>query len=176
MASVVIWACRLLAPIQRARTWAPPRNTWNRGKPSWMIRQCSGVLATGSALSACAHASGAGVSREGVDCVYCRRQSGELQQHAGNRSGAYVGALLLPGLTLSRPGIERKGHPVANREIGQLPSPGLPLFLSLLGEVRRKLGDPGASLERQKEPNKALNADRQADPGALFPGARTFWT
>ena len=41
-------------------------------------------------------------------------------------------------------------------EIGLKQSPGLPQLLSLLGEVRRKLGDPAAALELNR---KALEAD-----------------
>ena len=50
-------------------------------------------------------------------------------------------------------------------EIGLKQSPGLPQLLSLLGEVRRKLGDPAASLELN---NKALEADPTMIPAHYF--------
>jgi tetratricopeptide (TPR) repeat protein len=50
-------------------------------------------------------------------------------------------------------------------EIGLKQSPGLPHYLSLLGEVRRKLGDPGASLELNR---KALEADPTMTPVHYF--------
>lgn len=50
-------------------------------------------------------------------------------------------------------------------EQGLKQSPGLPAFLSLLGEVRRKLGDPGASLELNR---KALEADATIAPAHYF--------
>lgn len=50
-------------------------------------------------------------------------------------------------------------------EIGLKQSPGLPNYLSLLGEVRRKLGDPKASLELN---NKALEADPTMTPVHYF--------
>jgi tetratricopeptide (TPR) repeat protein len=50
-------------------------------------------------------------------------------------------------------------------EIGLKQSPGLPHLLSLLGEVRRKLGDPGASLELNR---KALEADPTMTPVHYF--------
>jgi tetratricopeptide (TPR) repeat protein len=50
-------------------------------------------------------------------------------------------------------------------ELGLKQSPGLPHFLSLLGEVRRKLGDPGASLDLNR---KALEADATMTPAHYF--------
>jgi len=50
-------------------------------------------------------------------------------------------------------------------ELGLKQSPGLPPLLSLLGEVRRKLGDPAASLELNR---KALAADATMIPAHYF--------
>jgi tetratricopeptide (TPR) repeat protein len=50
-------------------------------------------------------------------------------------------------------------------EMGLKQSPGLPQLLSLLGEVRRKLGDPAASLELNR---KALDADATMTPVHYF--------
>jgi len=50
-------------------------------------------------------------------------------------------------------------------EIGLKQSPGLPHYLALLGEVRRKLGDPAASLELNQ---KALAADPTMIPPHYF--------
>ena len=50
-------------------------------------------------------------------------------------------------------------------ELGLKQSPGLPTLLSLLGEVRRKLGDPAASLDLN---HKALAADPTMIPAHYF--------
>ncbi len=50
-------------------------------------------------------------------------------------------------------------------ELGLKQSPGLPTLLSLLGEVRRKLGDPAASLDLN---HKALAADPTMVPAHYF--------
>lgn len=52
-------------------------------------------------------------------------------------------------------------------EIGLKQSPGLPHYLALLGEVRRKLGDPAASLELNR---KALEADPTMTQAHYFLG------
>ncbi len=50
-------------------------------------------------------------------------------------------------------------------ELGLKQSPGLPHFLSLLGEVRRELGDPAASVELNR---KALEAGVTMTPANYF--------
>jgi tetratricopeptide (TPR) repeat protein len=50
-------------------------------------------------------------------------------------------------------------------ERGLKQSPGLPHFLSLLGEVRRELGDPGASVELNR---KAIEAGVTMTPAHYF--------
>ena len=50
-------------------------------------------------------------------------------------------------------------------ELGLKQSPGLPHFLSLLGEVRRELGDPGASVELNR---KAIEAGVTGTPAHYF--------
>jgi tetratricopeptide (TPR) repeat protein len=50
-------------------------------------------------------------------------------------------------------------------ELGLKQSPGLPHFLSLLGEVRRELGDPGASVELNR---KAIEAGVTMTPAHYF--------
>ncbi len=60
-------------------------------------------------------------------------------------------------------GLSEKAQEQLERGLKQ--SPGLPHFLSLLGEVRRKLGDPGASLELNR---KALEAGVTMTPAHYF--------
>ncbi|HZL56912.1 MAG TPA: tetratricopeptide repeat protein, partial [Bryobacteraceae bacterium] len=60
-------------------------------------------------------------------------------------------------------GLSEKAQEQLERGLKQ--SPGLPAFLSLLGEVRRKLGDPGASLELNR---KALEAAATMTPAHYF--------
>jgi tetratricopeptide (TPR) repeat protein len=60
-------------------------------------------------------------------------------------------------------GLSEKAQEQLERGLKQ--RPGLPHFLSLLGEVRRKLGDPGASLELNR---KALEADATMTPAHYF--------
>ncbi len=60
-------------------------------------------------------------------------------------------------------GLSEKAQEQLERSLQQ--SPGLPHFLSLLGEVRRKLGDPGASLELNR---KALEANATMTPAHYF--------
>jgi tetratricopeptide (TPR) repeat protein len=60
-------------------------------------------------------------------------------------------------------GLTEKAREQLERGLKQ--SPGLPHFLSLLGEVQRKLGDPAASLELNR---KALAADPTMTPVHYF--------
>ena len=60
-------------------------------------------------------------------------------------------------------GLSEKAREQLERGLQQ--SPGLPAFLSLLGEARRELGDPGASLELN---HKALEADATMIPAHYF--------
>jgi tetratricopeptide (TPR) repeat protein len=60
-------------------------------------------------------------------------------------------------------GLSEKAQDQLERGLKQ--SPGLPNFLSLLGEVRRELGDPAASLELNR---KALEADAAMTPAHYF--------
>jgi tetratricopeptide (TPR) repeat protein len=60
-------------------------------------------------------------------------------------------------------GLSEKAREQLERGLKQ--SPGLPPLLSLLGEVRRKLGDPSASLELNR---KALEADATMTPAHYF--------
>ena len=60
-------------------------------------------------------------------------------------------------------GLSEKAQEQLERGLQQ--SPGLPHFLSLLGEVKRKLGDPAASLELNR---KALAADPTMTPAHYF--------
>jgi len=62
-------------------------------------------------------------------------------------------------------GLSEKAQEQLERGLKQ--SPGLPNFLSLLGEVRRELGDPAASLELNR---KALEADATMTPAHYFLG------
>lgn len=60
-------------------------------------------------------------------------------------------------------GLSEKAEEQLERGLKQ--RPGFPTFLSLLGEVRRKLGDPGASVELNR---KALDADAAMTPAHYF--------
>jgi tetratricopeptide (TPR) repeat protein len=60
-------------------------------------------------------------------------------------------------------GLREKAQEQLERGLKQ--SPGLPHFLSLLGEVRRELGDPGASVELNR---KALEAGVTMTPANYF--------
>jgi tetratricopeptide (TPR) repeat protein len=62
-------------------------------------------------------------------------------------------------------GLSEKAQEQLERGLKQ--QPGLSNYLSLLGEVRRKLGDPGASLELNR---KALEADATMTPAHYFLG------
>jgi tetratricopeptide (TPR) repeat protein len=132
-----------------------------QGKVEESIRECKGVLAS-DPHSAPAHML--------LGLAYLAQRSSakvadakaELQQALDIDPELLWARFYLARLYLDQ-GLSEKAQEQLERGLKQ--RPGLPAFLSLLGEVRRKLGDPGASLELNR---KALEADATMTPAHYF--------
>ena len=160
MASVMIWAQTPRADLEGAQLGAAAQHL-QQGKTEQTIRECKGVLAT-DPRSAPAHMllALAYIAKGSVDMVADAKA--ELQQTLDIDPELVWARFYLARLYLDQ-GLSEKAQ--EQLEIGLKQSPGLPQFLSLLGEVRRKLGDPGASLELNR---KALEADPTMTPAHYF--------
>ena len=132
-----------------------------QGKAEQAIRECKGVLAT-DPRSAPAHMLlGLAYVAQGSNAMIAEAKA-ELQQALDLDPQLLWARFYLARLYLDQ-GLSEKAQDQLERGLKQ--SPGLPAFLSLLGEARRKLGDPAASLELNR---KALAADPTMTPAHYF--------
>jgi tetratricopeptide (TPR) repeat protein len=154
------WAQTPRADQQGAQLGAAAEHL-QQGKPEQAIRECKSVLAA-DPRSAPAHML--------LGLAYLAQRSSakvadakaELQQALDIDPELLWARFYLARLYLDQGLSERAQEQL---EHGLKQRPGLPAFLSLLGEVRRKLGDPAASLELNR---KALEADPTMIPAHYF--------
>jgi tetratricopeptide (TPR) repeat protein len=159
-ASAMTWAQTPRADLPGAQLGAAAEHL-QQGKVEQAIRECKVVLAT-DPRSAPAHML--------LGLAYLAQRSGamiadakaELQQALDLDPELLWARFYLARLYLDQ-GLTEKAQDQLERGLKQ--RPGLPHFLSLLGEVRRKLGDPGASLDLNR---KALEADATMTPAHYF--------
>jgi len=160
LASVTAWAQTPRVDPQRAQLDAATQHL-QQGKVEQAIRECKGVLAA-DPRSAPAHML--------LGLAYLAQRStamvadakAELQQALDSDPELLWARFYLARLYLDQ-GLSEKAQ--EQLETGLKQHPGVPPFLALLGEVRRKLGDPGASLELNR---KALEADPTMTPAHYF--------
>jgi len=158
--SVAIWAQTSHADIEGAQLGAAAQHL-QQGKADQAIRECKGVLAA-DPRSAPAHMLlGMAYIAQGSNAMIAEAKA-ELQQALDIDPQLLWARFYLARLYLDQ-GLSEKAQEQLERGLKQ--SPGLPAFLSLLGEVRRKLGDPGASLELNR---KALEAAATMTPAHYF--------
>ncbi|HLK62336.1 MAG TPA: tetratricopeptide repeat protein [Bryobacteraceae bacterium] len=160
VATVMIWAQTPRADLQGAQLGAAAEHL-QQGKAEQTIRECKGVLAT-DPRSAPAHMLLALAYIAQGSTAMVAEAKAELQQALDIDPELVWARFYLARLYLDQ-GLSEKAQ--EQLEIGLKQSPGLPHLLSLLGEVRRKLGDPGASLELNR---KALEADATMTPVHYF--------
>ncbi len=160
LASVMTWAQTPGNDLQGKQLGAAAEHL-QQGRAELTIRECKGVLAA-DPRSAPAHML--------LGLAYLAQRStamiadakAELQQALDLDPELLWARFYLARLYLDQ-GLSEKAQEQLERGLKQ--SPGLPAFLSLLGEVRRELGDPGASLELN---HKALEADPTMIPAHYY--------
>jgi tetratricopeptide (TPR) repeat protein len=160
MAAAVTWAQAPRADPEGVQLGAAAEHL-QQGKAEQTIRECKGVLAA-NPRSAPAHMllALAYLAKGSIDMVADAKA--ELQQTLDIDPELVWARFYLARLYVDQ-GLNEKAQ--EQLEIALKQSPGLPHLLSLLGEVRRKLGDPGASLELNR---KALEADATMIPVHYF--------
>jgi tetratricopeptide (TPR) repeat protein len=160
VASGMTWAQTPPADQQGAQLGVAAQHL-QQGKAEQAIRECKGVLAA-DPRSAPAHMLlGMAYLAQGVVAKVADAKA-ELQQALDLDPELLWACFYLARLYLDQ-GLSEKAQEQLERGLKQ--RPGFPPFLSLLGEVRRKLGDPGASLELNR---KALEADATMTPAHYF--------
>ncbi|HYW42223.1 MAG TPA: tetratricopeptide repeat protein [Bryobacteraceae bacterium] len=160
LASVMTRAQTPGADLQGAQLAAAAEHL-QQGKAEQTIRECKGVLAT-DPRSAPAHMLlGLAYLARGSNAMIADAKA-ELQQALDSDPELLSARFYLARLYLDQ-GLSEKAQQQLERGLKQ--SPGLPAFLSLLGEARRELGDPGASLELN---HKALEADATMIPAHYY--------
>jgi tetratricopeptide (TPR) repeat protein len=158
-ASITAWA-QTPAQAQGAQLGIAAQHL-QQGKAEQAISECKAVLAV-DPRSAPAHMLlglaylGQGSAAKVADA------KAELQQALDLDPELLWARFYLARLYLDQ-GLTEKAQ--GQLELGLKQQPGLPHFLSLLGEVRRKLGDPAASLDLNR---KALEADPTMTPAHYF--------
>ena len=160
VASAITWAQTPRADLEGAQLGAAAQHL-QQGKTEQTIRECKGVLAA-DPRSAPAHMLLALAYIAKGSTAMVADAKAELQQTLDIDPELVWARFYLARLYLDQ-GLNEKAQ--EQLEIGLKQSPGLPQLLSLLGEVRRKLGDPGASLELNR---KALAADATMTPAHYF--------
>jgi tetratricopeptide (TPR) repeat protein len=132
-----------------------------QGKPQQTIRECKALLAN-DPRSAPAHMLlGLAYVALGSTAMIADAKA-ELQQALDIEPELLSARYYLARLYFDQ-GLTEKAQEQLERGLKQ--SPGAANFLSLLGEVRRELGDPAASLELNR---KALEADATMSPAHYF--------
>jgi tetratricopeptide (TPR) repeat protein len=160
MTSRPIWAQTPPADVQGAKLGVAAQDL-QQGKTDQTISECKAVLAT-DPRSAPAHMLLAlAYIAKGSPAMIADAKA-ELQQTIDLDPTLFWARFYLARLYVDQ-GLNEKAQ--EQLEIGLKQSPGLPQLLSLMGEVRRKLGDPNASLELNR---KALEADPTATPVHYF--------
>jgi len=161
LASVMAWAQTPRTEQQSAQLGAAAEHL-QQGKAEQTIRECKGVLAT-DPRSAPAHMLlGLAYLAQGSPDMIAEAKA-ELQQALDLDPELLRARFYLARLYFDQ-GLSEKAQEQLERGLKQ--SPGLPPFLSLLGEVRRRLGNPGASLELNR---KALDvAEDTMTPAHYF--------
>jgi tetratricopeptide (TPR) repeat protein len=162
LASVMTWAQTPRGDLPGAQLGAAAEHL-QQGKVEQTIRECKGVLAA-DPRSAPAHMLlGLAYLAKGSTALIADAKA-ELQQALDLDPELLWARFYLARLYFDQ-GLSDKAR--EQLELGLKQSPGLPHFLSLLGEVRRGLGDPVASLELNR---KALEADATMTPAHYFLG------
>lgn len=159
LAAATAWA-QTRAEQQGAQLGAAAQHL-QQGKAEQAIRECKAVLAA-DPRSAPAHMLLALSYLGQGSAAMMGEAKAELQQALDLDPELLWARFYLARLYLDQGSIEKAQLQL---ERGLQQSPGLPHFLSLLGEVRRKRGDPGASLELNR---KALQADATMTPAHYF--------
>jgi tetratricopeptide (TPR) repeat protein len=162
LASVVTWAQTPRADQQGAQLSAAVEHL-QQGRAEQTIRLCKAVLAN-DPRSAPAHMllGLAYVALGSTDRIADAKA--ELQQALDLDPELLWARFYLARLYFDQ-GLSEKAQEQLERGLKQ--SPDLPHFLSLLGEVRRELGDPGASVELNR---RALDAGITMTPAHYFLG------
>jgi tetratricopeptide (TPR) repeat protein len=156
----MIWAQTPRADLQGVQLGTAAEHL-QQGKAEQAIRECKGVLAA-DPRSAPAHMLlGLAYLKQGSNAMIAEAKA-ELQQALDLDPELLWARFYLARLYLDQ-GLSEKAQEQLERGLKQ--RPGLPPFLSLLGEARRKLGSPGASLELNR---KALEADATMTPAHYF--------
>ena len=160
LASVVSWAQTGGADLQNTQLSAAAEHL-QQGRAEQTIRECKGVLAT-DPRSAQAHMllGLAYLAQGSIDRIADAKA--ELQQALDLDPELLWARFYLARLYLEQ-GLAEKAQGQLERGLKQ--SPGSPPFVSLLGEVRRRLGDPAASVELNR---KALEAGDTTTPADYF--------
>jgi len=160
MTPVMTWAQSPGADPQGAQLAAVTQHL-QQGKIEQAIRECKAVLAV-DPHSAPAHMFLALAYLAQRLPAKVADAKAELQQALDSDPELLWARFYLARLYLDQ-GLSEKAQ--EQLEIGLKQHPGVPVFLSLLGEVRRKVGDPGASLELNR---KALEAEPTMTPAHYF--------
>ena len=156
LASAITWAQTPGANRQGEQLGAAAQHL-QQGKVEQAIHECKSVLAA-DARSAPAHMLLALAYLAERSTAKIADAKAELQQALDIDPELLWARFYLARLYLDQ-GLPEKAQEQLERGLKQ--SPGLPHYLSLLGEVRRRLGDPAASLELNR---KALEADPTMAP------------
>ncbi len=167
MTSVMLRAQPLRAEASRAVTQGEQLGAAaqhvQQGKIDLAIRECKAVLAADPRAAPAHMLLGLAYLAQG-SVVMMGEAKAELQQALDIDPELLWARFYLARLYLDQ-GMSEKAQ--GQLELGLKQSPGLPHLLSLLGEVRRKLGDPRASLELN---SRALQADATMTPAHYFLG------
>jgi tetratricopeptide (TPR) repeat protein len=160
LASGMIWAQTPGADSEGARLGVAAEHL-QQGKIDQAVREVKSVLA-GNPRSAPAHMLlGLTYLAQGSTAMIADAKA-ELQQALDLDADLLWARFYLARLYFDQ-GLSEKAQEQLERGLKQ--QPGLPDFLSLLGEVRRELGDPGASVELNR---KALEAGATQTPTHYF--------
>ena len=162
LASAMTWAQTPRAESQGVQLGVAAEHL-QQGKTEQTIRECKAVLAA-DPRSAPAHMllGLAYVALGSTDRIADAKA--ELQQALDIDPELLWARFYLARLYFDQ-GLSERAQDQLERGLKQ--SPGLPHFLSLLGEVRRELGDPGASVELNR---KAIDAGVTMTPAHYFLG------
>ena len=162
VASFVTWAQTPRADQQGAQLGVAAEHL-QQGKADQAIREVKAVLAA-DPRSAPAHMLlGLAYLGKGSTAMIADAKA-ELQQALDIDPELLWARFYLARLYFDQ-GLSEKARDQLERGLKQ--SPGLPHFLSLLGEIKRELGDPGASVELNR---KALEAGVTMTPANYFLG------
>src|SRR5450755_3731182 len=158
-ASAMAWA-QTPSAEQGAQLGAAAQHL-QQGKVEQAIRECKAVLAADPRLAPAHMLLGLAYIAQRSTAMMGEAKA-ELQQALDLDPELLWARFYLARLYLDL-GLSEKAQEQLERGLKQ--RPGFPVFLSLLGEVRRKLGDPGASVELHR---KALDADPTMTPAHYF--------